>query len=249
MRPEDYDAILCDLDGCLVSGDVLLPGAEALVRRAGERLTILTNNSTDTPASLSERLAGLGLSVPPARIVLAGTAAIDHLAAQPGVRVRLIGSAVLRCYAFASGLTLAREGATHILLAKDTNFGFADLREAISLLSCGVRLVVTNPDVSYLGPGGVPEPETGSLLAAILSILPGLPYDVIGKPEPALYKAALQRYPTPTNRVLAIGDNPMTDAEGARRLGVDFVLVGSQASVWSGLDRYLESFPTSELPL
>ncbi len=206
MRPENYDAVLCDLDGCLVSGAVVLPGAQDLLRRAGGRLTILTNNSTDTPTSLSNRLSGMGLAVPPDRIVLAGTAAVDHLAAQPGVRVRLFGSAVLQGYASASGLTLVKEGPTHVLLAKDTSFSFGDLHEVISLLSSGVCLVVANPDVSYPGPDGLPVPETGSCLAAVLSILPDLSYEVIGKPEPRLYEAALRRYPGPTGRVLAIGD-------------------------------------------
>lgn len=56
MRLDDYDAILCDLDGCLISGDRVLPGAGALLDLAGDRLVILSNNSTDTPATLSLRL-------------------------------------------------------------------------------------------------------------------------------------------------------------------------------------------------
>ena len=61
MWLDRYRALLCDLDGCLVAGDRLLPGARELAGLAGERLWILSNNSTDTPQSLSARLAGLGL--------------------------------------------------------------------------------------------------------------------------------------------------------------------------------------------
>ncbi len=68
-----YRAILCDLDGCLVSGETVLPGAQAFVEGAGARLMVLSNNSTDTGASLSARLARGGLAVAPARIVLAGS--------------------------------------------------------------------------------------------------------------------------------------------------------------------------------
>ena len=52
-----YRAILCDLDGCLVSGETVLPGAQAFIEGAGARLMVLSNNSTDTAMSLSARLA------------------------------------------------------------------------------------------------------------------------------------------------------------------------------------------------
>ena len=239
MRLDDYDAILCDLDGCLISGDVVLPGAEALLERAGERLTILSNNSTDTPETLSARFGAMGLIVPPARIVLAGTAAVEHLAALPGARTRLYASPAVRAHAATSGLVQEDVAPTHVLLAKDLSYGFAELHETIGLLSRGAHLVVANPDVSYPGPDGLPVPETGSFLAAILSVLPDLTYDVIGKPEPALYHSALKRYRMKPQKVLAIGDNPLTDAEGARRLGLDFLLVGPHASHWRDLDHYL----------
>jgi len=239
MRLEDYDAILCDLDGCLISGAVVLPGAAALLERAGDRLTILSNNSTDTPETLSARLGAMGLTVPPARIVLAGAAAVEHLAAHPGARARLYASPAICAHAAASGLVQTETAPTHVLLAKDLSYGYAELHETIALLSRGARLVVANPDVSYPGPDGLPVPETGSYLAAILSVLPDLTYDVIGKPEPALYRSALRRYRTTPQKVLAIGDTPLTDAEGARRLGFDFLLVGPEAPRWRDLDHYL----------
>ena len=79
MWLDRFDTILCDLDGCLISGDVVLPGAAEFVAWAGERLVVLSNNSTDTPETLSTRLGTLGLKIPAERIVLAGTAALDHL--------------------------------------------------------------------------------------------------------------------------------------------------------------------------
>ncbi|MCR8550302.1 HAD hydrolase-like protein [Salipiger sp. P9] len=241
MRLDDYDAILCDLDGCLISGDVVLPGAEALLARAGARLTVLSNNSTDTADTLSARLDALGLAVPPDRIVLAGIAAVAHLAASPGARVRMFASPALRGHAVATGLAEDSAAPTHVLLARDLGYGYAELHETLRLLSGGARLVVANPDASHPGPDGLPVPETGSFLAAILSVLPDLAYDVIGKPEPGLYRRALSRYARPPRKVLAIGDNPLTDAEGAARLGCDFVLVGPQAPRWRDLEAYLAS--------
>lgn len=239
MRLDDYDAILCDLDGCLISGDTVLPGAGALLDLAGDRLVILSNNSTDTPATLSLRLREMGLHVPPERIVLAGTAALEQLAATPGARVRLYSSPALRDHADAIGLTLSHDAPTHVVLTRDESYGYAQLRETVTLLAGGAELIVANPDVSHPGPDGVPVPETGSLLAALLSIQPGLPHAIMGKPENGLYHSALARFEDRVRRVLAIGDNPKTDAEGARRLGYDYALVGPHSGTWRDLAQFV----------
>ncbi|MFN3273220.1 MAG: HAD-IIA family hydrolase [Paracoccus sp. (in: a-proteobacteria)] len=239
MRLDDYDAFLCDLDGCLISGSVVLPGAQELLDYAGDRLIILSNNSTDTPDTLSARLNMLGLRAPAARIVLAGTAALDHLAQLPDMRLRLYGSDALRSYAERLGLSLEDHDPTHVLLTRDEGYDYNDLRDTLGLLVNGARLFIANPDESHPGADGAPVPETGSLLAAILSILPDLPYTVIGKPEAGLYLAALARLPDTLRRVLAIGDNPKTDAAGARRLGLDCALVGPRHGTWSDLGHLL----------
>ncbi|HSH46965.1 MAG TPA: hypothetical protein VK991_00005, partial [Halomonas sp.] len=42
-----WRAILCDLDGCLISGDTLLSGVQVFTRQVHDRLWIVSNNSTD----------------------------------------------------------------------------------------------------------------------------------------------------------------------------------------------------------
>ena len=172
MRLDDYDAILCDLDGCLISGDRVLPGARALLAHAGERLIILSNNSTDTPATLAARLAGIGLDAPPRRIVLAGTAALDLLAQKGDVRLCLYGSPALGDHARALGLTLERQTPSHVLLTRDERFFLS--RPAGLYRPAAPRRAASGgePGRKPPRPRGDPVPETGSLLAAIRSVLP-----------------------------------------------------------------------------
>ena len=240
MLLDGYDAFLCDLDGCLISGSTVLPGALALLDYAGDRLIILSNNSTDTPRTLSARLQQLGLRAPPERIVLAGTAALDRLAQTPDVRLRLYGSADLCAYADDLGLVQDDADPTHVLLTRDERYDYAALRQTLGFLVGGAQLFVANPDESHPGADGAPVPETGSLLAAILSVLPDLPYTIIGKPERGLYHAALQRLPGDVRRILAIGDNPRTDAVGAARLGLDCALIGASHGEWLDLQHLVD---------
>lgn len=222
-----YRAFLCDLDGCLVSGQTVLPGARTFVDYAGARLHLLSNNSTDTPETLSERLRALDLAIPPERILLAGTASLDHLAhTVPGATVALYGTPALRDYAHARGLYLTDDSPSHVVLTRDPGFTYDDLNRIIRQLAQGAQLIVTNPDRSHPDPDGLPVAETGALLAALRACQPKLTCQVIGKPEPLLYRIALDRLQLPAREILAIGDNPTTDGLGARRAGMAVVLVG-----------------------
>ena len=68
---DDIKHYLMDMDGVLVQGSMLLPGAAAFVqqlRAQGIPFLILTNNSKYTPRDLQVRLSYLGLHVPPEAI-------------------------------------------------------------------------------------------------------------------------------------------------------------------------------------
>ncbi len=68
------EAYLSDMDGELVRGSTLVPGANEFIRRfqrAGVPFLVLTNNSLYTHGDLQVRLHGIGLDVPVAEIALA----------------------------------------------------------------------------------------------------------------------------------------------------------------------------------
>lgn len=227
MWLDRYRAVLCDLDGCLIAGDMLLPGAQDLAARAGDRLWIISNNSTDTPRTLSRRLAGLGLPVDADRIVLAGTTAVGEIAAtRPAARVCIYGTAAIREEAHAAGLVLSADRPDFVLLTRDEAFGYGQLNLVIRQLRQGARLVVANGDATHPGADGAPVAETGALLAALAACLPGIRYREIGKPAVVMYQAVLDRLGPGTAPILAIGDNPVTDGEGARRMGFDCAIIG-----------------------
>ena len=226
-----YAAVLCDLDGCLVSGSTALPGALDFARSCGDRLWIVSNNSADTGASLSERLDRLGFHVAAERILLAGEhALIDIAQRRPGARIFLAASAQLQQRARELGLTplLAPEcgdSVDVVVLARDPDFGLDRLSQMVRILASGADLVVTNPDLVHPGADGLPEPETGALLAALSACWPELAYQTIGKPQTALLSEALLRAGVGAADALFVGDNPLTDGIAAQRAGIAFLHV------------------------
>lgn len=226
----DRPAVLCDLDGCLVAGNRALPGAAALVAACERRLWIVSNNSTDTAATLSGRLAVLGLHVAADRIVLAGEETLRALARRcPGARVALFAAPPLLALAGDLGLRSDDQSPEAVVLARDPHLTLARLSRLAALVHGGVPLHLTNPDPSHPGPDGTPVPETGALLAALAAIVPvGTPRS-LGKPAPDLLRIALSRAAVAPGDAVYLGDTPETDGEAARAAGVPFIQIARPA--------------------
>lgn len=225
-------AVLSDLDGCLISGDTVLPGTHDLVARAGDRLWVVSNNSSDTAETLSNKLRQrLGLVIPAERILLAGEQSIRFLAeTRPGTRVALFASAPIRSLAQSLGLWVTRgEGGAVlpdlVLLSRDHDFSLADLERVMRLVHLGVPVQISNCDLIHPAADGAPVPETGALLAALKVAFPDLEAPSLGKPDPHLVSLALERAGVEARDAIFIGDTDATDGGAARAAGVPFVQI------------------------
>jgi HAD superfamily hydrolase (TIGR01450 family) len=214
---------LIDLDGTLMSGRHLLPGARELLARLEGRFAIVSNDSEHTPLQLMGRFADLGIIVPAERIILAGTCALETIAMRhPRARVLVLGSSRLRAYARRLRLEVDGPGHDVVLVARDRRFNYGKLAAAADAMAHGATLYVACPDTSHPGPNGQPVPEAGALAAAVLACSGPAPHTVIGKPQPALFRLGCQRLGITPDEGVMIGDNPLTDGAGARALGMTF---------------------------
>jgi 4-nitrophenyl phosphatase len=220
--------LLVDLDGTLVRQQEAIAGAAELLAHFDGRYAIVSNNSTHTAPGLSRRLRRLGLRVPAERIVLAGELAVRQLVREhPGARVLLAASPALQRFARSLGCQQVQVGADFVLLALDMQFSHARLALVVNELLRGARLVVSNADATHPGPHGRVVPETGALLAAVVAASGVQPWRVVGKPAPLLFEEGLRCLGARAEDTVVVGDNPLTDAEGAARLGMACVLVGT----------------------
>jgi HAD superfamily hydrolase (TIGR01450 family) len=217
---------LVDVDGTLISSGQALPEARQFLSDLRDRFVLVSNDAEHTPDELAHKLQRLQLTVSAKRIVLAGTTAIDDVAIEkPGARVMLLASASLQAYARQAGLWIVDNEVEVVILGRDRHFSYDKLATAANAIRGGATLVVANPDLVHPGPRGAVVPETGALLAALLACTGRVPYRVVGKPEPTLFTAALTLLGTLPKDTVMIGDNPATDGEGARRLGIGYIEV------------------------
>lgn len=214
---------LIDLDGTLMSGRHLLPGARELLDRLAGRFAIVSNDSEHTPPQLASRFADLGINVPVDRIILAGTCTLEAIAQRhPGARVMILGSTQLRAYGRRLKLDVDGPDCDVVVVARDRQFSYGKLAAAAEALARGASLYVACPDTTHPGPSGQPVPEAGALAAAVLACAGPVAHTVIGKPEPALFLMGCKRLGIEPGEGVMIGDNPLTDGAGATALGMTF---------------------------
>ncbi len=220
--------LILDLDGTLIRGHEVIPGASELLTRWAGRCVIVSNNSTDTAAGLAPRLQAMGLPVQAETLVLAGEQAVRHIARQhPRAAVLLCASDALRTLAARLGLALVARDADIVLLARDLSFGYGTLQTLASELARGAALMVSNGDLTHPGPQGAIVPETGALLQSVLACAPDARPRILGKPGAMLLEEGLRRLGLAPADATVIGDNVRTDALGAVRLGIGYLLVGN----------------------
>lgn len=220
---------LLDLDGTLLLGRDLAPGAKALLDRVGKRGVILSNDSEHVPEQMARRFRRWGMALEASDFILAGASAVDRIAdREPGLSIMLLGSDALRQRARHRGLVLDDPVPELVLLARDHRFSYAKLTRAVHALERGARLVLACPDITRPGPRGELLPEVGALAAALLACVGDIPFEVIGKPEPQMFREACRRLGIAPADAVMIGDNPATDGAGASRLGMSFIQIRHQ---------------------
>jgi glycerol 3-phosphatase-2 len=229
-RPLDqaYDAALLDLDGVLYVGRGAVPHAApsiAAARRSGMRMAFVTNNASRRPEVVAAHLTALGMSAEPDDVVTSAQAAVRYLAARlpAGSRVLVVGTEGLAEEVEAGGLRPVRRaaGAVGVVQGLATTTSWADLAEAAVAIRGGALWVAGNRDATYPSERG-PLPGNGALVAALELATGGHPV-VVGKPEPELHRASVER--VGAERPLVVGDRLDTDVLGARATGTDSLLV------------------------
>ncbi len=218
---------LMDMDGVLVRGAQLIPGAVEFIERlraSGKSFLILTNNSLYTPRDLQARLARVGLQVPVEALFTSALATAQFLSRQtPGGTAFVIGEAGLTTALHDVGYVLTEHQPDYVVLGETYTYSFARLTQAIRLVSGGARFIATNPDVVGPTEEGL-VPATGALAALVAAATGVRPY-YIGKPNALMMRSALRQLGAHSETSVMIGDRMDTDIIAGTEAGMRTILV------------------------
>ena len=231
---------LTDMDGVLVHEEKALPGAQEFLERLIEkqrRFLVLTNNSIFTPRDLAARLARTGLQVPEESIWTSALATAEFLRTQlPGGSAYVIGEAGLTTALHDVGYTLTDADPDYVVLGETRTYSFEALTRAIRLIGRGARFIATNPDVTGPSPEG-PLPATGSVAAMITRATGAEPY-FVGKPNPMMFRSAMNRIEAHSESTIMVGDRMDTDVVAGIEAGLQTVLVLSGSTAADDVRRF-----------
>jgi len=231
---------LTDMDGVLVHEGRAIPGAAEFIKtlRDKERpFLILTNNSIFTARDLRARLYASGIDVPESAIWTSALATAQFLSDQiPGGSAYAIGEAGLTTALYEAGYTLTESDPDYVVLGETRTYSFEAITKAVRLILGGARFICTNPDATGPSAEG-PLPATGAVAAMITRATGREPY-FVGKPNPMMFRSALNRIDAHSESTAMVGDRMDTDVVAGIEAGLHTFLVLTGSTSVKDVDRY-----------
>ena len=227
MQP--IGAMLIDIDGVLTVSWQPLAGAVAALdrlRAAGLPLALVTNTTSRTRASIAAALAGAGFAVSAADILTAPAIAAAYLREHyPGGRCLLLNSGDIGEDLAGVRLARADSPAVDIVLlgGAGPEFSYQAVNAAFGHLQAGAALVAMHRGLYWRTSQGL-QLDSGAFVLG-LEQAAGTTAEVVGKPAPAFFAAALAHLGARPDRTLMVGDDIETDVLAAQRQGLTGVLV------------------------
>jgi len=234
----EFDAILFDIDGTLISGRRQLPGAAELLAELERDYTpylFVTNDCNHSTLEKSKIVSVTGLACPPEKILSSGDAlpaCIRQLGAV-GKKFFLMGDLGVPCFAASAGVVTTRDPeevpACDGVLVGDNWYDWQPAFTAVFNLFLHrpeLPFIAPNPDICWaggrhgtlgIGSGGVAEAI--KLLLKFQKVEKEVIY--LGKPYGAIFDLAMERLQlADRRRVLVLGDSLRGDVAGANLAGM-----------------------------
>jgi HAD superfamily hydrolase (TIGR01450 family) len=225
-------AFVFDLDGCVYHGETLLPGVDTVLdtlRRSGRRVLFLTNNSREGARQLLGKFRRLGIAAELDEIVSAAETAGQLVRELYGPsRVLAVGSQWLLGLLKAAGHTLVPlenyEHAQVVVMGHDEDFSYRKCVPLARAARAGAAFFAVNLDPRLDVEDGEFYPGCGAMVEAVAKAA-GVRPILVGKPEPHLFRVALERLGLPPRDVVMVGDSIHADVRGAQRVGLHTIWI------------------------
>jgi NagD protein len=235
--PRSY---LIEMDGVIVRGNEIIPGADGFLERLRERqikFLILTNNPMYTPIDLQHRLQRLGVDVATDHIYTSALATARFLQWQkPNGTAFVLGESGLTEALHDAGYVITDHQPDYVVLGETISYSYSRITQAVRLVMAGARFIATNPDPSGPGEDGL-VPACGAVAALIQTATGVSPY-YMGKPNPLMMRSALRYLNEHSENTTMVGDRMETDIRVGIESGLETVLVLTGVSRPEDVERF-----------
>lgn len=218
---------ICDMDGVIYHGNILLPGVSEFVdwlKKEDKHFLFLTNSSERSPKELQQKLARMGLDVDEKHFYTSALATADFLAGQkPGCSVYAIGEPGLINALYEKGISMNDVNPDYVVVGETRNYNYESILRAVRLVNGGAKLIGTNPDMTGPSEQGI-IPACKALVAPIELSTGAVAY-YLGKPNPLMMKTGIKLLGVSPEDTAIVGDRMDTDIIAGVESGIETVLV------------------------
>lgn len=231
---------LIDMDGVLVKGKELIPGADEFIEKlktSGSKFLILTNNPLYTQRDLEHRLKASGLNVPAENIFTSAIATAKFLQSQrPNGTAFVIGETGLTQALHDVGYVQTDTHPDYVVLGEVNSYNFEMVTRAVRLINDGALFIATNPDATGPLESGI-VPATGAMAALIEKATGKAPF-FVGKPNPLMMRSAMRYLGVHSENTVMVGDRMDTDIVAGVMSGLETILVLSGVSSMADVEQF-----------
>lgn len=218
---------ICDMDGVIYHGNMLLPGVTEFVdflKNENKQFLFLTNSSERAPRELQQKLKRLGLDVDESNFYTSALSTAAFLRHQcPGGSAYVIGEPGLVGALYDAGFTMNEVNPDYVVLGETHAYSYEKIERAVQLVRAGAKLIGTNPDLTGPIEGGI-APACKALMSPI-ELATGRSAYYLGKPNPLMMRHGLMLLNVTNEECAIIGDRMDTDIVAGVECGIDTVLV------------------------
>lgn len=237
---KEKKAFICDMDGVIYHGNLLLPGVKEFLEwleASRMQYIFLTNSSERTPRELQQKLTCMGLTVGVEHFYTSALATASFLKTQcPGGSAYVIGEAGLVGALYDAGFSMNDVNPEYVVVGDTRTYSFEKIEHAIHLVLKGAKLIGANPDLTGPSENGI-VPATRALIAPI-ELATGKSAYFIGKPNPLMMRHASKRLNLHSADIAIVGDRMDTDIVAGIESQMDTVLVLSGVSSRETVNAY-----------
>lgn len=232
---KDYKGYLFDIDGTIVLGDILIPGAKEKIeelRECGKKIGFYTNNSSKNPKSYIGKFKKLGIEVELKEIITAGAVLADYLVNNcKNKKIFIVGTKDFKEYCKGMGVKILDEEDEFdfseieiVVVTLDSELNYKKLEIACKLLHGDVEYLAANEDLVYPVEGGVFLPDCRAICNIIELCTKKIP-KYFGKPKKVMLDYALRNLNLSKEETVIVGDRLYTDIASGYTNGCDTILV------------------------
>ncbi len=208
--------IVADMDGTINLGDNPIGDmANTLntLREKGMQIVYLTNNSSNSVQSVTEKYKRIGLYDQRDVFYTAGSMTIEYIQKNyPNKTCYVVGTPALIKEFEDNGITVTEENPDIVVLGLDTTMTYDKLVKLISAVKHGAIYIATHPDLCCPAED-VYIPDCGAFIKLIELASGYKPVAVIGKPNTYMGDEVLKRFNCNADEVLMVGDRLTTDIQ------------------------------------